>query len=75
MTCPNNKGAGVCGTNPPKNFDNQRSYCANDGDASKALPTMQARAALSGCTLHELSGGLYSIRAVGDLLRQIGGRR
>ena len=46
---------------------------------------MKARAALCGCTLHELADGYlvgkwnYSkavpcLRAVGDLLRQIGGR-
>lgn len=73
------KGEGRRANAAPEIHDNQQrnqqQYCANDGDASKALPTMQARAALSGCTLHELSGGLYSIRAVGDLLRQIGGRR
>ena len=69
------KGEGQRANAAPGIHDNQQQHCANDGDASKALPTMQARAALSGCTLHELSGGAFSIRAVGDLLRQIGGRR
>jgi hypothetical protein len=61
------------------------SDCANDGADRKALATMTARAALCGCTLHELSGGGYllcrwgmsrelpCLRAVGDLLRRIGG--
>lgn len=59
--------------------------CANDGANRKALASMTARAALCGCTLHELSGGGYllcrwgmsrelpCLRAVGDLLRRIGG--
>ena len=82
---PNDKGGGVCGTNPPEIYDNQHLHFANEGDAGKALATMKARAALCGCTLHELSDGYlvgkwnYSkavpcLRAVGDLLRQIGGR-
>ena len=33
--------------------------CANDGVNRKALASMTARAALCGCTLHELSGGGY----------------
>ena len=85
MSRPNDKGAGVCGTNPPKHLDNQHPHFANDDDASKALATMKAKAALCGCTLIELSDGYlvgrwnYSkavpcLRAVGDLLRQIGGR-
>ena len=73
MTGPKDEGQRVNAA--PAIHDNRQQHFANIGDASKALPTMQARAALSGCTLHELSGGLYSIRAVGDLLRQIGGRR
>ena len=52
----------------------------------KAFSTMQARAALCGCTLHELADGAFLVgrwncskvvpclRAVGDLLCQIGGR-
>jgi hypothetical protein len=59
--------------------------CANDGANLKALASMTARVALCGCTLHELSGGGYMLcrwgmsrelpclRAVGDLLRRIGG--
>jgi hypothetical protein len=86
MSLPNDKGAGVCGTNPPKLLDNKHLHFANDGDASKALTTMQAHAALCGCTLHELADGGYVVgrwnyskavpclRAVGDVLRQIGGR-
>lgn len=86
MTGPNGKGAGVRGTNPPETHDNHHLYFANDGITSKALATMQARAALCGCTLHELADGAFLVgrwnyskalpclRAVGDLLRQIGGR-
>lgn len=86
MSGPNGKGAGVRGTNPPETQENQHDDFANDGNASKALSTMQARAALCGCTLHELADGAFLVgrwnysravpclRAVGDLLRQIGGR-
>ena len=82
----NGKGTGVCGTNPPETHENQHLHFANDGTASKALAAMQARAAQYGCTLHELSDGAFLVgswnyskavpclRAVGDLLRQIGGR-
>ena len=41
MSRPNNKGVGVCGTNPPEIHDNQQPHFANDGNASKALATMQ----------------------------------
>ena len=86
MHGPNSKGAGVCGTNAPETHNNQHLHFANDGDGSKALSTMTARAAICGCTLHELADGGYLVckwnyskavpclRAVGDLLRQIGGR-
>lgn len=59
--------------------------CANEGAERKAFAMMTARAALCGCTLHELSGGghllcrwgisreLPCLRAVGELLRRIGG--
>jgi hypothetical protein len=52
----------------------------------KALATMRARAVQAGCVLHELSGGGYllcrwgwtkelpCLRAVGDLLRRMGGQ-
>ena len=83
MHGPNSKGAGVCDTNAPETHKNQHPHFANDDGDSKALATMKARAALCGCTLHELSDGYlvgkwnYSkavpcLRAVGDLLRQIG---
>ena len=54
-------------------------------DERKTFATMQARAALCGCTLHELADGGYLVarwnysravpclRAVGDMLRQMGG--
>ena len=70
---------------PQEQAQTNHQYSANDDAGSKALATMKARAALCGCTLHELSDGYlvgkwnYSkavpcLRAVGDLLRQIGGR-
>ncbi len=81
---PNDKGHRANGA--PETHENQHHDFANGGTASKALATMQARAALCGCTLHELSDGAFLVgrwnyskampclRAVGDLLRQIGGR-
>ena len=85
MSRPNDKRLGDCGAQPLKTNQNQHAYFANEDADSKALATMKARAALCGCTLHELSDGYlvgrwnYSkavpcLRAVGDLLRQIGGR-
>ena len=86
MSRPNEEEVGVCGTNLPKIHDNQHLHFDSDGDDGKALATMKARAALCGCALHELSDGGYLVcrrnyskavpclRAVGDLLRQIGGR-
>ena len=56
------------------------------GAEGRMLATMQARAELCGCTLYELGDGGYLVgrwgcskavpclRAVGDMLRQIGGR-
>ena len=86
MSRSNDKGIGVCGTYPPRTNQNQNPHCADDDGDGKALATMKARAALCGCTLHELSDGYlvgrwnYSkavpcLRAVGDLLRQIGARQ
>ena len=55
-------------------------------DERKTFITMQAQAARCGCTLHELADGGYLVsrwnysravpclRAVGDMLRQMGGR-
>jgi hypothetical protein len=86
MHGPNSKGAGVCGTNAPETHNNQPPHFANDDGDGKALATMTAQAARCGCALHELSDGGYLVcrwnyskavpclRAVGDLLRQIGGR-
>jgi hypothetical protein len=60
-------------------------HCAATDSECKQFSTIRARAALCGCTLHEPSGGTYllgcrglsrevpCLRAVGDLLRQIGG--
>ena len=86
MSRPNSKGAGVCGTDAPETCNNQLQHFANDDGASKALATMKARAALYGCTLIELADGAYLVgrwnyskavpclRAVGDMLRRMGGR-
>jgi hypothetical protein len=86
MTGPNDKGVGDCGANPPKTHQNERPHFADTGDDRKALATMKARAALCGCTLIEMADGEFLVarcnysravpclRAVGDLLRQIGGR-
>jgi len=61
--------------------------CAALDDDRKAVITMMAHAAQAGCTLHELASGGYllcrwgmakelpCLRAVGDLLRRIGGAR
>lgn len=85
MSRPNDEGQRANAA-PQVQTQNQHLHFANDDDGSKALATMKARAALCGCTLHELSDGAYLVgkwnysravpclRAVGDLLRQIGGR-
>lgn len=78
------KLAGTEGVEDQSKTDTQDSAAAfADG---KALFTMQARAAQAGCVLHELSGGGYllcrwgltkelpCLRAVGDLLRRLGGQ-
>lgn len=84
MSRPNDEGHRANGA--PEIHGNQRPYFANDGGAGKALATMKARAALCGCTLVEMTDGEFLVakwnysravpclRAVGDLLRQIGGR-
>ena len=58
---------------------------ADNGAHSKALASMQRRAAECGCTVHEMADGgflvskwgcsksLPCLRTVGDLLRRIGG--
>ena len=80
MSRPNDEGQRA---NAAPQTQTQNRHFANDDGDSKALSTMKARAALCGCTLHELSDGYlvgrwnYSkavpcLRAVGDLLRQIG---
>ena len=60
---------------------------ASDEANRKAIAKMTARAALVGCTLHDLPDGGYlvtrwswckplaDLRSVGDLLRKIGGRQ
>ena len=58
---------------------------STETDERKTFITMKAKAALCGCTLHELSDGYLVgrwncskavpfLRAMGGLLRQIGGR-
>lgn len=87
MHGPQSKGVGVCGTNAPETHKNQQTHFANDDGDGKALATMKARAALCGCTLIEMADGEFLVarwnyskavpclRAVGNLLRQIGGRQ
>jgi hypothetical protein len=86
MSRPNDERAGDCGAHPPKNHQNQSLHFAHDDGDSKALATMKARAALCGRTLIEMADGEFLVakwnysravpclRAVGDLLRRIGGR-
>lgn len=86
MSGTNGKGASSTSADAPETHENQHRDFANDGNASKAFATMQARAAKCGCSLHELADGAYRVgsmnyskavpclRAVGDLLRQIGGQ-
>ena len=58
---------------------------ADNGSSSKALASMKRRAAECGCAAHEMADGSYLVskwgcskslpclRAIGDLLRRIGG--
>jgi len=60
---------------------------ASDDAHGKALAVMRARAALCGCSLHEMADGAFLVgrwgyskalpclRAVGDMLRQMGVQR
>lgn len=82
---PNEKGHRANGA-PEIRVQNQHQDFASDSASGKALRTMQARAALAGCALYELGEGGFvvggrgdskaapDLRAVGNLLRQIGGR-
>lgn len=87
MTGPNGKGASTINADAPETHENQPLHFANDGAARKALA---ARAARCRCMLHEVSdthNGAFLVghwncsraapclRAVGALLRQIGGRQ
>ena len=86
MSRTNCEGAGSREPNPPKTLNNTHADFASDDVHGKALATMKARAALCGCSLHEMADGgflvgrwgyskaLPCLRAVGDLLRQSGGR-
>ena len=85
---PKNDGAGsACDAPAPEKFDQQTGLnFASDIGHGKALATLKAQAALCGCRLVELADGSFLIckwnysravpclRAVGDVLRQIGGR-
>ncbi len=85
MSRPNNEGHRANGA-PENETQNDKLYFEGGGGAGKALATMKARAALCGCTLIEMADGEFLVarwnysravpclRAVGDLLRQIGGR-
>ena len=85
MSRPNSEGV-ERQPNPSKTHNNTQLDFASDDAQGKALAIMQARAARSGCTLHELGDGGFLVgrwghgkavpclRAVGALLRQIGGR-
>ena len=85
MTAPNDEGVGARDANSPRAEHNQhRNYSIADGKG-KVFATKQAKAEQCGCSLHELADGYlvghwqYSkavpcLRAVGDMLRQIGGR-
>jgi len=65
--------------------EDNRDFASDDANG-KALSAMAARAALAGCALYELGEGGFlvggrgyskaapDLRAVGDMLRQIGGR-
>lgn len=87
MSRPNDKGGGVCGANPPKTLQIEHRDFASADDGGKAFATVQARAALAGCSLYELADGgflvsrLHLCRALPDLgavnvlLRQVGGVR
>lgn len=86
MVLPNDEGHRVNGA-PQTQAHSQPLHFANDGDDGKALAATRARAARCGCSLHEMSDGAYllartdhsqaapCLRAIGNLLRQIGGRR
>ena len=86
MSRQNGEGVGSREPNPPKTHNNALVDFASYDAHGKTLTTMPARAALCGCTLHEMADGAllvarwnYSqtapcLRAVGDMLREIGGR-
>lgn len=86
MSRPNDEGHRANGA-PQVQRNYQQAHFANDRDCGKALATMKARAALCGCSLHEMADGTFllcqwnyskalpCLRAVGDLLRRIGGRQ
>ena len=86
MSRPNDEGHRANGAPQIQAQTNHKHFANDDGDG-KALATMKARAALCGCTLIEMADGEFLVarwnyskavpclRAVGNLLRQIGGRQ
>ena len=86
MSRPNSEGCEPASCAPPQTHTYTRPDFASDEADGKAFATMQARAARCGCTLHELGDGGFLVgrwgygkavpclRAVGAMLRQIGGR-
>jgi len=79
------EGVGSREPTPPMTYNDEHTDFASNEEHGKALTTMTARAALSGCTLHEIaysaflvarrnySRALPCLGGVGDTLRQIGG--
>jgi hypothetical protein len=84
MNRPNKEGVGARDANPLRTHSNEQANFASSDAIGKAFASMLGQAARRGCTLRELSDGRYLIggrghivavpclRAVGDLLRQIG---
>lgn len=83
----NDEGPTVAAATPQEQTQSDGAILPQVDDPRKALAVLRAHAALCGCGLHELSSGGYlltrwglakelpDLRAVGDLLRRIGGAR
>lgn len=86
MIGPNGKGASSTSAGAPETHENQHANFASDGTVGKAFAALQGRAAHCGRSLHEPVDSAFLVgrrnypnavprlRAVGGLLRQIGGR-
>jgi len=84
MMRPNEEGGGARDADPLRTHLNQQSDFASAEGIGKAFASMLSQADVRGCTLRELSDGKYLVggagqifavpclRAVGDVLRQIG---